>query len=120
MPCHTLAIIEFTVLIIFYNLQTDIIVNTVKDDLDLDNGAVSYAILYAAGPSIQQEVKDNAPNGLQAGEMVSSSGGNMKCKHIYHAHLCSWDGGKGRAQQVILLFTFYILFLSFLCSCASI
>ena len=75
--------------------------NSTSKNLDLNTGAVSRSIMQAAGDIIQREISDAKPNGLQVGEYVTSSGGNLKmCKMIVHASLCGWDGGKGPAQQV--------------------
>ena len=76
------------------------IVNTTGARLNLNQGAVSKAIYSAVGASIQDEVDANAPNGLKAGQMVSSSGGNLACKKIYHTFMCDWDHGQGAAEQV--------------------
>ena len=75
--------------------------NSTRRNLDLDTGAVSRSILQAAGDTIQREVSDVKPNGLEFGEFVTSSGGNLNfCKMIIHASLCEWDDGKGQAKEV--------------------
>ena len=80
--------------------QTEVIVNSVASNLDLNNGAISSAIYETAGPTIQQELTKNYPNGIKGGQLVSSSGGKMAWKKIYHSHLCNWDNGKGKAEMV--------------------
>ncbi len=76
--------------------QADIIVNSVGGDLNLSMGAVSSAILKAAGPGIQDEVKTNSPIGLEVGQLVASSGGKMKCKAIIHIRVPKWDEEAGK------------------------
>ena len=71
---------------------------------------VSKSILQAAGQGIQIEVTQNSPNGLQPGENVTSSGGNLNCKLIFHAVLCEWDRGKGLSQQVNNFRSYLIVF----------
>ena len=81
-------------------MQVDLILNTVAHNLNLHNGAVSQAIAQAAGQAIQFEVTRQHPSGLQDGEHATSTGGNLKCKEIFHAVLCGWNGDQGNAQQV--------------------
>ena len=76
--------------------------NSTAHSLNLATGTVSESILQAAGDIIQREVSDAEPNGLNFGEYVTSSGGNLKCKKIVHAVLRTWDGEKGKALQVIV------------------
>ena len=80
--------------------QADMLFNSTARDLDLDTGAVSCAILNASGPGIQTEVNQKCPDGLQEGEYVTSTGGNLNVKMIFHAFLSRWDNGKGKAEQV--------------------
>ena len=58
------------------------------------------SIVTAAGNGIQMEVSQKCPNGLQTGQHVISSGGNLSCSEIFHAVLCNWDNGQGSAQKV--------------------
>ena len=76
------------------------IFNTTADNLNLNTGAASSAILKSAGSGIQDEVNQKCSNGLQEGEYVTSSGGTLNVKMIFHAVLCKWDQGKGKAKQV--------------------
>ena len=75
--------------------------NTVSHDLALEVGALSKTILDAAGHSIQSEVSNKAANGLNPGEMVISSGGNLGCKKIYHVALQGWDSPNGKQAKVV-------------------
>ena len=76
------------------------IVNSVAHNLNLQSGVISQAIVQAAGQSIQTEVKQQYHGGLQDGQHVTSSGGSLKCKRIFHAVLCGWVSGHEHAQQV--------------------
>ena len=78
----------------------DVLFNAVSTDLNLSNGAVSKSILQGAGHSIQLEVLSESPSGLQPGQYVTSTGGNLKCKLIFHTALGRWDQGQGMAEQV--------------------
>ena len=79
----------------------DVLFNSVSTDLNLSKGAVSKSILQAAGPAIQQEVQRESPSELQLGQYVTSTGGNLNCKLIFHTTLGRWDQGQGMAEQVI-------------------
>jgi O-acetyl-ADP-ribose deacetylase (regulator of RNase III) len=76
-------------------------VNSVKPNLDLSQGVLSQAILKAAGPGIQAECSNSYPGGLPSGQMVATSGGNMRgVQRIFHVVLNKWDGDQGRSEQV--------------------
>ena len=81
-------------------LQVDVIVNSSSRDLQLTRGAVSQSLLKNGGNIIQEECQQNAPNGLQFGDVVMTSGGNLNCRYIVHGACCSWDGGQGGSEQV--------------------
>lgn len=63
---------------------TEVIVNTVSSDLDLNRGAVSQAILRAAGPKLQQLVDAQGATGND-GEIIVTDGCQLKSKKVFHA-----------------------------------
>uniref|UniRef100_A0A3P9DJ63 Poly [ADP-ribose] polymerase n=1 Tax=Maylandia zebra TaxID=106582 RepID=A0A3P9DJ63_9CICH len=63
---------------------TEVIVNTVSSDLDLNTGAVSQAILRAAGPKLQQLVDAQGATG-NVGEIIITDGCQLKSKKVFHA-----------------------------------
>ncbi|XP_013401660.1 poly [ADP-ribose] polymerase 14 isoform X2 [Lingula anatina] len=71
--------------------MADIIVNTTSRDLKLANGAVSRSLLSAGGNVLQVECDQQAPNGLQFGDIVETSGGNLKCKRVFHGSCLNWS-----------------------------
>lgn len=76
-------------------------VNSVSEDYDLSKGAVSNAILRAAGPQLQILV--NAENGSGShGEIIVTEGCQLRSMFIYHAVTPRWDNGQGTAQKVAL------------------
>jgi len=81
-------------------LQVDAIVNSTNQQLKLDTGLVSKAILNKGGKKIQQECQQKAPNGIDSGEVVVTSGGKLGCKFVIHGACCKWDGGAGASEQV--------------------
>ena len=84
----------------FSMFQVNVIFNTCAGNLDLSAGAVSKSILEAAGQSIQDEVLQTCPNGLQVGQSVASSGGNLTCQAIVHGVLHAWDSNSVLPIQV--------------------
>lgn len=74
--------------------------NTVGEDLVLNSGAVSKAILSVAGPELQALVDQQAVRG-NCGDIIVTSGGNLKCKVVFHTIAPNWDNGGAVAQKVI-------------------
>jgi len=57
----------------------DVIVNSTNRKLQLNQGFVSRALLQRGGNILQQECDQSAPSGIQHGEVVVTSGGNLRC-----------------------------------------
>lgn len=66
--------------------------NSAVKELKLDKGRASKTLLDKAGNTIQQECDQNYANGIKHGEIAVTSGGNLKCKKIYHACLPKHTG----------------------------
>uniref|UniRef100_A0A3P8S937 Poly [ADP-ribose] polymerase n=1 Tax=Amphiprion percula TaxID=161767 RepID=A0A3P8S937_AMPPE len=79
---------------------TDVIVNTVFEDLALNRGAVSNAILGVAGSKLQQLVKTNKANGT-FGDVIVTDGCKLKSKRVFHAVSPHWDNGSGTAEKTL-------------------
>ncbi|TRZ00261.1 hypothetical protein DNTS_003714 [Danionella cerebrum] len=74
--------------------HSDVIVNTISEDLDLSRGAVSKALLQAAGPQLQSEIKQAAHSRiLKYGEMIKTDGYNLKCYSVFHVVCPFWNHG---------------------------
>ncbi|KAF6730318.1 Poly [ADP-ribose] polymerase 14 [Oryzias melastigma] len=80
--------------------KTEVTVNTVFSDLVLNKGAVSNAILKAAGPKLQQLVTAQKAAGTE-GEVIITDGCNLKSKKVFHAVATKWDNGQGPAEQAL-------------------
>lgn len=61
------------------------IVNSVNSQLKLDKGSLSHTLVSVGGNSLQTECTNKYPNGLQVGQVAVTSGGNLKCKQVYHS-----------------------------------
>ncbi|PWA24204.1 hypothetical protein CCH79_00016209, partial [Gambusia affinis] len=80
--------------------QTDGIVNTVAENMNLSQGAVSSAILEAAGENLQLAVLAEAGvSALQAGDVVVTDAYNLSCQKVLHAVCPNWDNGGGEAEK---------------------
>uniref|UniRef100_A0A8B8E892 Poly [ADP-ribose] polymerase n=1 Tax=Crassostrea virginica TaxID=6565 RepID=A0A8B8E892_CRAVI len=84
--------------------KVDVIVNTASSDLNLSQGAVSASIVKYGGDSIQQECQSKYPNGINPGEIASTSGGKLDCKMVCHGALPPWDKDKGEAKKILQTF----------------
>lgn len=73
--------------------------NTIFEDLALNKGAISTAILRAAGQKLQQLVNAKKTNGT-IGEVIVTDGCKLKSKQVFHAVAPHWDNGAGPAEQV--------------------
>ncbi|XP_032422915.1 protein mono-ADP-ribosyltransferase PARP14-like isoform X3 [Xiphophorus hellerii] len=80
--------------------KTEVIVNTVSEDLLLHKGAISKAIFSAAGPKLQQLVHSQKTSG-SPGEIVVTDGCKLKSKQVFHVIASSWDKGQGTAEKTL-------------------
>ncbi|XP_076747409.1 protein mono-ADP-ribosyltransferase PARP14 isoform X3 [Maylandia zebra] len=89
---------------------TDAIVNTISEDMNLNQGAVSKAILSAAGSSLQDAIYSAATGSkLPSGNVVVTDGYNLTCQKVFHAVCPSWDNGGGKAEEELMSIIRYCL-----------
>ncbi len=70
--------------------------NSVASDLDMTRGAVSSKVRAAAGALVEQEAKQQKPQGLQVGEFVCTTSGNLASRGVrllLHTHIDGWPAG---------------------------
>lgn len=70
--------------------ETDVIVNTTSEEMQLSTSAVSKALLDKAGQILQQSCDQLVQSGfrLDHGDVVDTKAfGSLKCKKIIHAHV---------------------------------
>ncbi|XP_071002002.1 protein mono-ADP-ribosyltransferase PARP14-like isoform X2 [Oncorhynchus clarkii lewisi] len=79
---------------------TEVVVNTVGNDLILDSGAVSTALLNAAGPELQELINQHATAG-KVGEVIITKGCNLKSKLVFHTIAPRWSNGQGATQKTL-------------------
>uniref|UniRef100_A0A3Q3AEE2 Poly [ADP-ribose] polymerase n=1 Tax=Kryptolebias marmoratus TaxID=37003 RepID=A0A3Q3AEE2_KRYMA len=81
-------------------LTTDVIVNTIAENMNLQQGAVSRAIEDAAGDGLQDAVLIEAgASMLSYGDVVITDGYNLHCRKVFHAVCPFWDNGGGQAEK---------------------
>lgn len=69
--------------------------------MNLSQGAVSAALLAAAGPQLQAAVRSEARTRvLKDGEVVATAGFGLTCLKVFHVVCPSWDNGGGRSEKV--------------------
>ncbi|XP_041841507.1 protein mono-ADP-ribosyltransferase PARP14-like isoform X2 [Melanotaenia boesemani] len=80
----------------------DVLVNAANEDLD-HCGGVAAALSKAAGPQMQKESKDiiKQTGKIPVGDVVVTSGGDLKCKKLLHA--VGPVGGKVGGREKVLL-----------------
>ncbi|XP_032372441.1 protein mono-ADP-ribosyltransferase PARP14 isoform X1 [Etheostoma spectabile] len=83
---------------------TAVIVNTISEDMKLNQGAVSKAILQAAGHGLQSAVLSEAgARALPYGDVVITDGFNLKCRKVYHAVCPFWNNGAGQEELISII-----------------
>lgn len=81
--------------------QTDVVVNTISENMNLNQGAVSKAILEAAGSKLQSAVRSEATaTTLRYGDVVVTDGFDLMCRKVFHCVCPFWDNGAGQAEEV--------------------
>ncbi|XP_034548949.1 protein mono-ADP-ribosyltransferase PARP14-like isoform X2 [Notolabrus celidotus] len=82
---------------------THVIVNTIDENMNLKQGAVSKAILQAAGPSLQKAVLSQAGvSTLLWGDVIITDGFNLMCQKVFHVVCPFWDNGGGQAEETLV------------------
>ncbi|XP_058050800.1 protein mono-ADP-ribosyltransferase PARP14-like [Ahaetulla prasina] len=74
---------------------TDVIVNSVARDLQLDKGPLSKALLAKAGAELQVELtQEGQGKDIKEGCVLKTSGYALSCLHVLHAILPAWNRRK--------------------------
>ncbi|XP_074627497.1 uncharacterized protein LOC141885604 isoform X1 [Acropora palmata] len=85
--------------------QADVLVCSVGSDLMLSHGAIATAMSKAAGPKLQDALRE-AANGLQStdlfceGDIIPTGPGKLPCRHVIHCVCCPWNGETDREKGV--------------------
>lgn len=69
--------------------------------MNLTQGAVSKALLQAAGSKLQAAVRSEAKTSvLQPCDVIITKGFGLSCRKVFHTVCPGWDEGKGKAGEV--------------------
>lgn len=72
--------------------QTDIVVISVSQDLQLDKGPLAKALLRKAGPMLQKGLKEEGQKkALVEGSVLKTEGYNLDCTVVLHAIVPPWS-----------------------------
>ncbi|XP_034055195.1 protein mono-ADP-ribosyltransferase PARP14-like isoform X3 [Gymnodraco acuticeps] len=83
---------------------TDVIINTISANMDLIQGAVSKAILQAAGPGLQRAVlTEGGATALPEGDVVITDGFNLNCRKVFHTVCPYWNNGAGHEELITII-----------------
>lgn len=73
--------------------QSCVIVNTISENMNLTQGAVSKAILKEAGSGLQSAVRSTSRTPtLDHGSVIITDGFKLKCQKVFHAVCPPWTG----------------------------
>lgn len=79
----------------------DVVVNTLNSDLNLGVGAISIALLKAAGPQLQVLLNQQVTGSANVGAVFETAGANLKNKLVFHAVVPHWNQGQGNEQKML-------------------
>ncbi|XP_042699055.2 uncharacterized protein LOC101950235 isoform X2 [Chrysemys picta bellii] len=81
---------------------TDVIVNSVSRDLQLDKGPLSKALLSKAGPMLQAQLSEEGLEKVASeGSVFKTDGCNLGCRFVLHAIVPGWKNGEESVQKLL-------------------
>ncbi|XP_055965382.1 protein mono-ADP-ribosyltransferase PARP14-like [Sorex fumeus] len=71
--------------------KTDVVVNSISSDLELNQGPLSRALLKSAGPELQKELnRAGKIMTVNVGTVLQTGGYNLPCLYVLHVVAASW------------------------------
>ncbi|XP_054985336.1 protein mono-ADP-ribosyltransferase PARP14 isoform X2 [Sorex araneus] len=71
--------------------NTDVVVNSISSDLELNQGPLSRALLKSAGPELQKELnRAGKTMTVNVGTVLQTCGCNLPCRYVLHVVAASW------------------------------
>ncbi|XP_067405693.1 protein mono-ADP-ribosyltransferase PARP14-like [Emydura macquarii macquarii] len=84
------------------NATTDVVVNSVARDLQLDKGPLSKALLNKAGPMLQAQLSEEGLGKVaNDGSVFRTDGCNLSCHFVLHAIVPGWNKGPESVQKLL-------------------
>ncbi|KAM9391546.1 protein mono-ADP-ribosyltransferase PARP14-like [Pholidichthys leucotaenia] len=79
---------------------TDVIISTVSENMELNQGLISAAMLKAAGKKLQLAVRSEAKGATtqRYGNIVITDAFKLSCRKVFHVVCPFWDNGDGEAE----------------------
>ncbi|KAM5152441.1 protein mono-ADP-ribosyltransferase PARP14-like [Mantella aurantiaca] len=82
--------------------MTDVIVNSVGNDLSLRSGAVAKALSKKAGTKLQDLLnKEGRGRQVEDGSIFVTDGCNLSCDTVLHAVVPQWDKPNGSSETIL-------------------
>lgn len=102
-----LNILAYVLTLVIFLSKVDVIVNTTSRNLDMTRGAVSKAILEAAGDELKNEIaktpvikQGSQRIRVEYGDIVETFGYRLKCQRIFHGTLYKWTDDQSKSLDV--------------------
>nr|XP_031536359.1 protein mono-ADP-ribosyltransferase PARP14 isoform X2 [Vicugna pacos] len=82
--------------------KTDVIVNSIPSNLELNRGPLSKALLEKAGPKLQEEL-NTAGQGMSAGSgtVLQTTGCNLPCRRVLHVVAPDWRSDNTSSHKIM-------------------
>ncbi|XP_016055419.1 PREDICTED: poly [ADP-ribose] polymerase 14 [Miniopterus natalensis] len=84
------------------NATTDVVVNSIPRNLDLNSGPLSQALLAKAGPNLQEELNTTAQGmTIDVGKILQTTSHNLQCCAVLHVVAPSWNSGDTSSYKIM-------------------
>ncbi|XP_049566397.1 protein mono-ADP-ribosyltransferase PARP14 isoform X2 [Orcinus orca] len=81
---------------------TDVVVNSISSDLELNRGPLSKALLEKAGQKLQEELKTAGQGvAVEVGTVIQTSGCNLHCHHVLHVVAPDWTNDSTSSRKIM-------------------
>ncbi|XP_061050236.1 protein mono-ADP-ribosyltransferase PARP14 isoform X2 [Eubalaena glacialis] len=81
---------------------TDVVVNSISSDLELDRGPLSKALLQKAGQKLQEELKTAGQGvAVEVGTVIQTSGCNLHCHRVLHVVAPDWTNDNTSSRKIM-------------------
>lgn len=87
--------------IVGFVFKTDVVVNSIPGNLELNRGPLSLALLGKAGPDLQKELytaEQKLP--VDVGTILQTSGCNLHCHRVLHVVAPDWKNDSTSSRKV--------------------
>ncbi|XP_070262437.1 protein mono-ADP-ribosyltransferase PARP14-like isoform X2 [Myotis yumanensis] len=84
------------------NAMAEVVINSIPQDLNLNSGPLSKALLAKAGPNLQKEL-NAAGQGIavDVGTILQTTGCNLQCNQVLHVVAPKWNNGDTSSHKIM-------------------